>query len=378
MRLANAPTRNTLASASSIRFVDLYAGAGGLSAGLCAAGADPIFAVETNRHAASTYRANHLGVPVLEAEIDGAWHLSAALKASAVSHTWDILAGGPPCQGWSTLGHRGDEDRRRRHNACIDHFVDQVALTLPRAVLMENVRGLAVREGGAHLHAIEQRLRSLNYSVTSQVVRAADYGIPQLRNRLFVVAVRADIEAQYMFPEPSHAPDEWVTVWDAIGDLPPLKSGGRIDTYRPGRPTKLQQFLRNGSPKLEWHEAPDHHPQTLRILAQLRGEGASRASIGSEVKLTSGFHNTYCRLHSDEPAPAVTSSAGRVSSGRNAHPFDDRALTPREAARLQTFKDDFVWTGDRWPVYLQIGNAVPPLLAETVARPLVKLLRAAA
>jgi DNA (cytosine-5)-methyltransferase 1 len=126
------------------------------------------------------------------------------------------------------------------------------------------------------------------------------------------------------------------------------------------------------------HVAPKHPPHLLELLRALPLEGGSARDLPSHLRPTSGFHNTYARLRSDAPAPAVTSSIGRVSSGRHVHPWQNRALTPREAARLQTFPDSYIWKGPgRWSIYEQIGNAVPPLLAAAVAGPLVASLRAA-
>jgi DNA (cytosine-5)-methyltransferase 1 len=237
---------------------------------------------------------------------------------------------------------------------------------------MENVRGLAVKDGGKHLRRVEVRLRESGYAVTTLDVRAADFGVPQLRHRIFVVATRLDLQIDYQVVA-SHDESTVLTVWDAISDLPPLKAGTRSTEYLHTE-TEYQREMRGDVGYLTWHEAPAHSDRILEILRALPREGASRSELTPRITLTSGFHNTYCRLWADKPAPAVTSSAGRVSSGRNAHPYDDRALTPREAARLQSFPDSYVWEGDRWPVYQQIGNAVPPRLAEAIARPLINQL----
>jgi len=237
---------------------------------------------------------------------------------------------------------------------------------------MENVHGLAVREAGKHLRRVENRLRHVGYSVTTLDVRAADFGVPQLRRRIFVVAVRRDLGINYEV-QATHDESSWLTVWDAVSDLPVLNAGDRSNKYLKIE-SQYQRELRGETVELTWHEAPAHSARILDILRALPNEGASRSDL-TTIKLTSGFHNTYCRLWADKPAPAVTSSAGRVSSGRNTHPYDDRALTPREAARLQSFPDSYIWKGDRWHVYKQIGNAVPPMLAEAIARPLVEQLK---
>jgi DNA (cytosine-5)-methyltransferase 1 len=354
--------------------VDLFAGGGGLSLGFQRAGAEIALAVEADPWAAQTYEANHRESTVLTERIHRRWDVTSRLRDEVGSDSCDILIGGPPCQGSSTLGHRANDARRQAMNAGVSLFLRQAELLKPPAVVMENVRGLAVKDGGVHLAKAQWRLRRAGYTVSSFDVRACDFGVPQLRHRVFVVGIRDDIGIEFEL-HPTHEQHERLTVWDAIGDLPSLNAGESSPQYACPPTTKLQQALRGRRRRLRLHQAPDHSDQIREVLRALAVEGASRAEVESKVELTSGFHNTYCRLRSDQPAPAVTSSAGRISSGRNAHPFDDRALTPREAARLQTFPDAYEWKGPgRWSIYQQIGNAVPPVLAEAVASQLIELL----
>lgn len=367
-------TTATLSTAPALTIADLYAGAGGMSLGFERAGAKAVLAVEADERSADTYRNNHKNAIVLNEHISSKWNIIEKIKENLDDPAVDILVGGPPCQGWSTLGPRGNTERRRSLNACVGHFLDQALRLQPPAVVMENVRGLAVKEGGKHLAHVVARLRRGGYRVQTYDVRAADYGVPQLRHRVFVVATKSELNIDYEL-SPSRSEADWLTVWDAIGDLPPLGAGEAATSYESAPSTPLQRSLRGRCATLTWHAVPAHSPNILRVLRELKGPGASRATTDFSVEFTSGFHNTYARLWDDRPAPAVTSSAGRISSGRNAHPFDDRALSPREAARLQTFPDSFRWVGERWPVYQQIGNAVPPQLAEAVAAPLLTRLR---
>jgi DNA (cytosine-5)-methyltransferase 1 len=355
-----------------ITAVDLFSGAGGLSLGFRRAGAKTVLAVEAERRAAATFGANHPGAVVLQERITNDWSVVDRLKECSGRADPTLLIGGPPCQGWSSLGGRGSDERRDALNACVDTFIDQAKLLRPLAVVMENVHGLAVRQKGRHLDHVERRLRRLGYSVKTVDVRAGDYGAPQLRRRIFVIATLSELGIMYELPDRIA---RQATVRDAIGDLPRLQAGCSADEYASPPETTLQRRLRGGCSRLTWHEAPNHSENIMRVLHSLSGEGASRTALVGKAMPTSGFHNTYARLRYDEPAPAVTSSAGRVSSGRNAHPVDDRALTPREAARLQTFPDSYHWVGERWPVYSQIGNAVPPILAEAIATPLLRALR---
>ncbi|WP_309892806.1 DNA cytosine methyltransferase [Archangium sp.] len=364
----------SISKPAPVAVVDLFAGAGGMSLGVEAAGGQVVLAVESDRNTVRTYASNHPHVRVINDRITSGWNIVEKLREHLPSPKCDLLVGGPPCQGWSTLGGRSSRAQRRKFNACVDYFLNQVELLRPAAVLMENVQGLAVRDKGIHLAQVEERLDELGYTVTSDVVCAADHGVPQLRKRLFVVALRSSLSFKYEFPKRRFAGMSRRTVWDAIGDLPEIPAGGVALAYSGPSKTYLQRSLRGQERRLTWHEAPAHSERTMSILRALSSEGASRQEIEEEMGLTSGFHNTYCRLRSNEPATAVTSSAGRISSGRNAHPVANRALTPREAARLQTFPDQYQWIGDRFQVYRQIGNAVPPLLAKAIAAPLIQIL----
>jgi DNA (cytosine-5)-methyltransferase 1 len=348
---------------TQISAVDLFAGAGGLSTGMVAAGAKIILAVEAKADAASTYRLNHSEVNVVNEIIDSEWR--AELNAIP-----DLVAGGPPCQGWSTLGQRGAPERRALQKAALNLFLQQVELLHPRAVLLENVRGLAMAEGGARLEAVEEKLEALGYDVKSALVRACDFGVPQLRHRLFVVGVLRSEDFVYQFPKSIN--DNPPSFMDAVGDLPALGHGEASSTYKGTAVTSLQAQLRGEEEILRLHEAPRHPDHILSLLEALPIEGGGIRDLPPHLKPGSGFHNTYARLRSSEPAPAVTSSIGRISSGRHVHPTQNRALTPREAARLQTFPDSYKWHGRRWSVYEQIGNAVPPVLAEQIALPLVR------
>ena len=222
----------------SVSVVDLFAGAGGLSLGLTNAGAHVICAVEAGADAAATYAANHPETVVLEEEIDAEWELPRRFRRDL-----DILAGGPPCQGWSTLGHRGSPQRREKQKAAIGLFMRQVRLVKPRAVLFENVRGLFVSDGGRKVAEIEALFAELGYRVESKLPpRAADFGVPQLRHRLFIVATRADLPLAYVFP--GDFQEDPPTVEDAIGDLPPLSPGATSAEYGAEPSTALQSRLR--------------------------------------------------------------------------------------------------------------------------------------
>jgi DNA (cytosine-5)-methyltransferase 1 len=358
--------------ASDIVAVDLFAGIGALSLGVTRAGARVAMAVEVDAVTATSYRTNNPDVVVLEDEISSEWHLAPNLNDQAIEP--HLLVGGPPCRGWSTLGARSGEVRRDAYQACTWDFARLVHEIKPPAFLFENVNGLQHAKRGQILKALVRMLECRGqYVVSDALLRAADFGVPQLRQRVFIVGIRRDVGLTYEFPERTHDSETWVTVDDAIDDLPALSDGERATSYCTEPRTPYQHMLRQESDSLTWHEAPAAGETIKRVLAEL-DPGQDRSDLDSALRPSSGFHNTYGRMRGDAPASAVTGSIGRISSGRHAHPHQDRALTPREAARLQSIPDSYELSGQRWHVYRQIGDAVPPLLAEKVARPLIDLL----
>lgn len=355
-----------------IAAVDLFSGIGALTLGVRRAGVRVALAVEADPVTAGTYRANNPRVEFLEETITSSWSLSRALRQHGV--TMDLLVGGPPCRGWSTLGARSDDARKDTFQACTWDFARLVHETSPPGFLFENVNGLRHAKKGAVLERLIGELESGGkYLVSHRLLRSADYGVPQLRRRLFIVGVHRDLGSKYAFPDLTHDSDTWITVDDAIDDLPALAAGETTVAYDIEPRTAYQRALRLGATSLTWHEAPRAGDTVRRVLRAL-GPGQARADLEEGVRPSSGFHNTYGRMSGDAPASAVTGSIGRVSSGRYAHPRQNRALTPREAARLQSLPDSYKLTGFRWQVYRQIGDAVPPALAEVVAKPLVDIL----
>ena len=362
----------TVVKTSDIVAVDLFCGIGALSLGLRRAGARVAMAVESDPVTASTYRANNSDVNLYEEEITAEWHLTPRVNELGLD-TY-VLVGGPPCKGWSTLGARSNKSRRDNFQSNTWDFARLVDETSPAAFLFENVVGLHGARRGTVLNELVEHLEGKGkYRVSQALLRSADYGVPQLRQRLFLVGLHRDLGTHYEFPEPSHRLQRWVTVSEAIDDLPALEAGDQALQYTQKPRTRYQSDLRDGSDALTWHEAPRAGETVQRVLKSLR-PGQARADLDEDSKPPTGFHNTYGRMRGDAPASAVTGSIGRVSSGRYAHPKQDRAVTPREAARLQSLPDSYHLRGFRWEVYRQIGDAVPPLLAEKVAKPLVDAL----
>jgi DNA (cytosine-5)-methyltransferase 1 len=251
----------------------------------------------------------------------------------------DVVIGGPPCQGFSTLGSRLSADPR---NDLVDAFIRIIDGLRPQAVVIENVRAIATEYNGRYRDYIIARLKDIGYHVNFSVLNAADYGVPQLRRRAFFVAF-ADPRAQYEFPAPTHGPGRlpYETVGKAIMDL--ARRGETV-------PNHIQL----------------KHTDKVVARYKLIKEGGMLppASELPEDIRRENFGSTYKRLH--RKAPALT-----IVPGNNAlpiHPTQHRSLTPREAARIQTFPDDYIFTGDRRRQCILVGNAVPPLLAKVIAQ----------
>lgn len=335
-------------------FIDLFAGAGGLSLGLQEAGWEGLLALDNWAAAMETHRQNlpnHVARTIDITEVDQRW-LSRQLHVRP-----DWIVGGPPCQGWSTIGKRQWDDER---NDLFTHFMRIVRALEPEGFLIENVVGL--RDMGAQ-SAVQELFSNSGYTVDFQIVRAADFGVPQLRRRILFVGRRDGLRLKTL--RPTRTEDNYEAVWSAIGDLPEVQPGETIDRYSSGPETPFQEAMRRDSDLLQGHTASAHPDHLVKAISYIP-DGGNRTAIPRRFQPKSGFHNSYSRLNSKEPAVAVTSNLGKPSGTRCIHPFQHRGLTAREGARLQSFPDSFHFGGGIVSQRLQIANAVPPLLAERI------------
>ncbi len=338
-------------------FVDLFAGVGGLTAGLERSGWTNLLAVERWADAVETYRANFPGHDVYSDDIK---LLSTSELSRRVAGDIDLVAGGPPCQGWSTVGKRQWDDDR---NDLFTEFMRVVRVLRPKMFLIENVVGLKDMRA---VEAVQELFAGTGYAVSPQLVRAGDFGVPQLRKRMLFVGHRDGIHFAPLTPT-------WLeprTVWEAIGDLPVVGPGQTATAYDQPAHNGFQRAMRQGSHGLQGHTVSKHPAHLVEAISHIP-DGGNRRSIPDRLQPRSGFHNSYSRLASWLPAVAVTSNMGKPSATRCIHPFQDRGLTAREGARLQTFPDRFHFSGGIVSQRLQIANAVPPFLAEGIGRALL-------
>lgn len=375
---------------SSPILIDLFCGAGGLSTGLEDAGFSAVAAVDYDPHSLSSYSANHPGATCILKDI--AKVRASELAKTAGGREIELIAGGPSCQGYSTHGKRVEDDPR---NFLFKHFVRLVAELQPRFVLLENVKGLLTFRSGYFRELIEQSFDRAGYRMTSKVVCAADYGVPQLRERIVFLGTRLS-GVELSFPSPTHGPSEslekesYVTVDEAIGDLPLLK--GHLDQtrweYAHAARTEFQRYARRGvrSKYISLHQANGVSDAALQVV-KLVGEGQGLRSIApallpdrfkrmrriSDGSLRKDCTTLYHRLSRSKPAYTITCFFRNVASGPFVHPLENRSLSYREAARLMSFRDVYEFCGSLLP--RQIGNAVPPLLAKAIGEHLRMLSR---
>jgi DNA (cytosine-5)-methyltransferase 1 len=349
-------------------FVDLFCGAGGLSLGLFNAGWECVKALDCWPDAIRTYNLNvdrgHLGETASarhRAEQLDIHDLRGETLRKSVSETPDWVVGGPPCQGYSTVGKRIPEDPR---NELFLEFRRVVAELNPEGFLIENVLGL---KDMSFEQAVKSSFESLGYQVGFAVLTAADFGVPQLRRRVVFVGHRT--RGGFLFPSSVVLPDEYTTVSDAIGDLPEVRPGKTVRIYDREPSTPYQKMLRDGHDELQGHTASQHPPHLVKAISFIP-DGGNRRDIPDRYQPASGYHNSYSRLASWRPAVAVTSNMSKPSATRCIHPFQNRGLTAREGARLQSFPDRFYFCGGGVSQRLQIANAVPPLLARCLGEAL--------
>lgn len=356
-----------------IQVLDLFAGVGGLSYGFQHHPAfDLVAANEILPAMAEAYRLNHSSVEMFEGDIQ---HFGAeALERRGIRPDGiQILVGGPPCQAYSTVGKRLLDDPRGK---LFQEYFRILSEVRPKIFIFENVKGLVSMGSGDLLPTIVSLFESLDYKVSWQVLNAADFGVPQTRERVIIVGTAQGID--FRFPEPTHAAPElvdsgrtqlgrWLTLADAIGDLEWIEAGEASIEYASNPQTDFQSTMRKGAPKLLMdHNAPRHNRNLIELMRFLP-EGGSPNDLPEYLRPKSGFPNTYCRLWWDRPCTTVTRNLGTPSSSRCIHPFANRGLTTREGARVQCFPDSYRFAGSRSDRNLQIGNAVPTFLSRHLA-----------
>lgn len=340
------------------KFIDLFAGCGGMSLGFEMAGYKNIIAIDFWQDALTTYEHNRENAQTLCADL-------ASLEPSYVKKHYDVesvdvIIGGPPCQGFSIAGKRIIDDERNR---LYKSFVNFVKFFKPKAFVMENVPNILSIGEGAVKNAIVHDFSSLGYSLTYQVLTASDFGVPQNRRRAFFVGVKNGLE--FNFPNATF--DNPVTSKEALSDLPE-SSIADGSSYPTESESDFQIKMREGSQGVYNHEITVHTEQTKNIIAMVP-DGGNYKDLPKELWSTRKVHIAWTRLNSNKPSFTID-----CGHNHHFHYKFNRVPTVRESARLQSFPDSFIFLGNKGSQLKQVGNAVPPLLAEQVALQLKKYL----
>jgi DNA (cytosine-5)-methyltransferase 1 len=368
---------------------DLFSGAGGASLGLIGAGYDLRVAADVDAACGITHAANlpgHFLADDLRDTDPGKILTTAGLGKGEL----DLLFAGPPCQGFSIIGSRVVWDQRNNLYREVLRLADG---TRPRCIVIENVPGLVNLAGGAYLHAIMTGLHGIGYAAACAELLAAQYGAPQMRWRLVIIAWRDDlgIPAGYGFPQPAtgiagiggllpnvtirpHETAGFITTRDAIGDLPRIDAGEEATRYAGPPASDYQRAMRHGLT----HELHNHYAarlsranldrlELLKPGQDWRDLPRDMLPAGMQRALRKDHTRRYRRMTWDGIPRSVITRFRDPKSGEYTHPDQDRTISIREAARLQGFPDRFVFHGDRSSQYDQVGNAVPVPLAEAIA-----------
>lgn len=346
--------------------VDLFAGAGGMCLGLERAGIKMVLANELERKFSETHKANFPECRMVEGDIKDVDFKKELLLAGY--ECVDLVAGGPPCQGFSTVGKKDKGDPR---NSLFRQYLRCVEELSPKYVIFENVAGFRRLYGGEAYDSTVKGLEALGFDHVSAVLDASLYGTPQSRERTIILGWRRGL-APLSLPDPTHGEGlkPTVTLWEAISDLPALGPGKSGSDYECPPQNEYQRLMRIGDPGLSDHLCSNYGDK-MRLVMSHVPTGGSIMDVPEELRPKGYFKNTYARLLPDRPAPTITRNFGTPSSSRCIHPFQDRALSTREGARLQGFPDSFIFKGGKGSKNLQIGNAVPPKLAEAIGRLIV-------
>lgn len=374
-----------------MRIVDLFSGAGGLTFGFYYRLENGnfirnndntfIFANEFDQHAANAFRDNFPDIPLIEGDIHNL--TENMIRQHMGDEPVDLIIGGPPCQSYSTIGRRVYDDKARLYT----EYLRILSIVRPRMFLFENVTGMLTMKdenGNLIINEVERRFRNINenlgYHVQHKVLDAVDFGVPQHRQRVFIIGIRNDLNINWEYPTPLDTPH--ITIQEAISDFPVLASGERAEEYTMEPQNEYQRLMRGNCNRITCHYVGVHNDKIQTVIENvIPGEGrnyinqlVAEGKLDKKYYLTSGYSNTYGRLVADRPCTTITNNMCTPSGLRCIHYTQHRTLSPREGARIQSFPDWFNFSGYLKQVTTQIGNAVPPLLAIRLAESIQAIL----
>lgn len=353
--------------------LDLFSGAGGLSRGFYDAGYDVVLGVDFDVAALKTFKENHGSAEAMKLDLFDHGNIDVIIKFLEDRNIkLDVLVGGPPCQGFSVAGPRDMNDKRNTLYTAMVKLAERVK---PQAVVLENVPGMVQTNNGIGARRVVEDFAKIGYRMIPKLLYAPDYGIPQMRKRVFFVGLR-DEKEEFIFPRPSLNKEQYVTCGDAIGDLPSLQTkegeiiyGEEIQDYSMPPQNDYQKRMRMNSKKVQNHIGSIPIAKTKHMIS-LVPEGKNYKALPEEYQGIYKYHEALTRYHSQKPS-------NTINTGHRSH-FHyrwNRIPTVRESARLQSFPDDFIFFGNKSEQYRQVGNAVPPMLGQVVAEALKTYLK---
>lgn len=385
-----------------MKSVDLFAGAGGLSCGLQQAGITPVLANEWIPQFASTYKLNHPNTEVIVGDVRELIETNLKHKLGVSEGDIDLVVGGPPCQGFSINAPIRSLDDERNH--LFKDFLRVVSSLKPKAVLIENVPGIVSLGCGTVVQQIYKELEGLGYTIKHKILFAGHYGVPQMRFRTVFIGIR-HFKGDITFPDPQYNANAvanftgarelclsvpplfaqilkpHTTVWDAMSDLPEIENGTTVsaNTYAIPPQSAYQHYLRADNPQLTSHCSAKMAQINLDRLRYIPQGGSWRdipydlLPAGLKRARRTDHTKRYGRLHPDALCSTVLTKCD-PHWGSFFHPTQDRIISVREAARIQSFPDSYQFLGSMTQQYEQIGNAVPPLLGKAVGDQIIQLL----
>lgn len=342
--------------------VDLFSGCGGLSFGFEQAGFECILGVDIEQSALNTFCHNHKHAKGLNLDLSEDASIDTIINEIS-SRKVDLIVAGPPCQGFSLTGKRDENDKRNKLFYSVFKLAERIS---PSYIVIENVPGIATLYNGRARDAILSEFERLGYTVSEKLLYAPDYGIPQIRKRMFFVGVKAD--RTFDFPLPTHTENNYVSCEDAICDLPSLVDtlGTEVSEYELPAFSDYQKLMRKNSTKLFNHVGTKHSDLVISVIKMVP-EGGNHKDLPDGVGCSRKFNEAWTRYHSKKPSRTID-----TGHRNHFHYKWDRVPTARENARLQSFPDNFEFKGNKTQQYRQIGNAVPPLLGFVIGQAILE------
>jgi DNA (cytosine-5)-methyltransferase 1 len=355
--------------------VDLFCGAGGLSKGFIDAGFKVILGIDNDEAALKTFKENHDSATTLMVDLSKPENVNKIKeKIEEIKETVDVLVGGPPCQGFSLAGKREEKDDR---NILYKAMVKTSNILKPKIIVLENVPGLLTLYNGKAAERIFKDFEDIGYEMQAKILYAPNFGVPQIRKRVFFIGVRKNLKLKnnFRFPEFTlNDKDSFITAEDALSDLPSLENDDdfsldKTRTYLKNPSSEYQKIMRKNSKLIYNHYPIKHKLKTIKTIS-LVPDGGNYRDLPKELSKNFKYKESMKRYNSKKPS--LTVDTGHRTHFHYKH---NRIPTVRECARLQSFPDDFIFYGSKQQQYRQVGNAVPPMLGKHIALKIKELLQ---